>query len=510
MTEASPSVAAPSADPKVRPELRRFCEIVGEGNFSTDPIDLYCYSRDLAPIPYDLLYAYGMLEPELVVRPRGVEQVSEILRYANQRRIPITPRGGGSFAMGGTIPIEGGVVLDLCGMNEIVEINGADLTVRVQCGLNWRRLAEKLAGMGLSLLAYPSSGVAATIGGYLGTGGGAGIGVPRNGVAGNSILSLKVVLADGSIVETNPWDSWCFIGAEGTLGVICEAVLKIAPLARQRCFMYAFNRLGDGIKALESLARLRPFFLHFLDRGAAGFLNESDNAALDEAAMTIVAAFQGTDRQLAGVSRQVESICKDGKRYPEDTAEHEWENRFKIEISFKRLGPTLMLQEIRLPFRFLEKAMLELAEALKDYRWGVQCLSSDHGSVCLLIYALTDERDKKRFYKALSLARVIPRIGYRNQGTVYGIALHNSVHLARIHPRSAVEAMRAIKRRFDPNNILNPSKTVQTRVPRLLVTVSMLLMERVPGLMRLGLSMVKFLPRGLIRSGLRVVGGQLR
>ncbi len=490
-------------------DLRRICEIVGDGNWSVDPMDLSIYARDLAPVPDELLHGYGALEPQLVVRPRSTEQVSEIMKWANAREIPVTPRGGGSFAMGGTIPIEGGVVLDLCSMKQVVEINAEDQYVRADCGVVWRRLIETLERQNLTMLANPSSGVSATIGGYIGTGGGAGIGVPRWGVLGNSIISLKVVLPTGKIIETNPWTSWQFIGAEGTMGIVTEAVIRVAPKREERYYMYAFSDQAEGVKALQALAGLKPYYFHFFDRGGIKMLIDS-GAHLEEAALTVVVGFHETPARQAVVAKELDRICAGAKRCPAETALHEWENRYKVELEFKRLGPTIMVQEIRFNLQFLESILQQLASALTNYRWGVQCLSSDHRSVCLLVYALTDERNKTKFLKAMSLAGVIPRIGYKHKGTVYGLGLHNSLHVKRIHRRSAWEAMKRMKTKLDPKNILNPSKTVQVRIPGPLVDVSMVMMGAAPGMVNLGLQVAKQMPSDLIRSGLKMVGGELR
>ncbi len=490
-------------------ELRKICEIVGEGNWSLDPMDLAIYSRDLAPLPDDLLHGYGAIDPQLVVRPRSAVQVAEIMRLASQCEIPITPRGGGSFAMGGTIPIEGGVVLDLCSMKNVLEINETDQYVRVQCGVVWRRLIEELAQKNLTMLANPSSGVSATIGGYLGTGGGAGIGVPRWGVLGNSVLSLKVVLPDGRLIETNPWTSWQFIGAEGTLGIVVEAVIRVAPLREQKYYMYGFSDLDQGVKALQSLAKLKPYYFHFFDRGGIKMLIDS-GAHLEDAALTVVVGFHESPARQALIAQELNRICAGARSYPPEAALHEWEDRYKVEVSFKRLGPTIMVQEIRLNMQLLGKVLNELAEVLKDYQWGVQCLSSDHSSICLLISALTDERVPGKFFKAMSLARSIPRIGYRNHGTVYGLGLHNSAHFKRIHRRSTWETMQRMKAKLDPKNIMNPSKTVQVRVPGALVDMSMIVMGQAPGMMALGLKVARQMPTDLIRSGLKMVGGDVR
>ena len=86
-------------------ELER---IVGKENVSTDELDLLCYARDLAPMPDELLASYGMIPPEAVLRPGKAGEVASVLKWAAERRVPVTPRAGGSWALGGTIPIEGG------------------------------------------------------------------------------------------------------------------------------------------------------------------------------------------------------------------------------------------------------------------------------------------------------------------------------------------------------------------------------------------------------------------
>jgi len=169
-----------------------------------------------------------------------------------------------------------------------------------------------------------------------------------------------------------------------------------------------------------------------------------------------------------------------------------------------------MLQEIRLPLAEFAGVMADLARELSGEEWGVQTLSRERGSVCLLIYILTDERDRGKFIRALSYAGTIPKLGYKRGGTVYGIALHNSAHLRRIHSSRAVGVMRELKRYLDPKNILNPSKTTEVRVPGFLVDISMFKMRHFPRLVGLGLRIAGKMPRALVRAGLRLIGGKLR
>jgi glycolate oxidase len=141
-------------------------EIVGEKWISTDEFDLLCYSRDLAAsIPDDLLKSYGMVGAEAVVLPQDTEQVSKILAYANRHNIAITPRGAGSWALGGTLPMEGGIVVDATKLDKIIRFSAEDEYIHVQAGVEWKRLVDFTEKRGFVVGANPSSGASATVGG---------------------------------------------------------------------------------------------------------------------------------------------------------------------------------------------------------------------------------------------------------------------------------------------------------------------------------------------------------
>ena len=143
-------------------------DIVGEANVSNSELDILCYSRDLASsIPDELLKAYGLLDPDLVALAREVDHVSGILAYAHKHGIPVVPRAAGTWALGGVLPLDGGIVLDMNNMDKIVEFNPEDEYVRVQPGVEWKRLIDYLDARGYQVGANPSSGLSATIGGYI-------------------------------------------------------------------------------------------------------------------------------------------------------------------------------------------------------------------------------------------------------------------------------------------------------------------------------------------------------
>lgn len=488
-------------------DYKSILAIVGAENISRDELDLLCYSRDMAPLPDELLKSYGMLEPEFVVRPKSVEHISKIMEYAYENNLPITLRGGGSWALGGTIPVEGGVVLDLCGMDKIIELNEEDQYVRVQTGVVWKQLIDYLDRKGFQVGANPTSSPSATVGGFIATGGGGGIGVAKYGPLGDQVISMKVVLSDGKIIETTPFDSWYFVGSEGTLGGVCEVTLKIFPRNEKSHYMFGFDSIDIGMEAFMELYSLRPYYLTFADKGFIECLNEKEhNLPVKE--ITLIATFDEDKEGLAKIDKKIKEKYSVAK-YEDKLAKEEWDNRFKVALSIKSLGPTMFSPEIQVPIRFLKDAFLDLKKLLKPRKYAIEGMVNSGGMVTILPIILTDERNKTDFMKVFSYTRDINKIGYKYYGCVYGIGLHNTTHMKRIHG-NGLEVMRALRKEIDPKVILNPSKTTQIRILPCFQNIFMIMMRFVPTFMGIGLKLTSYIPSGLVRWGLRVIGGQLR
>jgi D-lactate dehydrogenase (cytochrome) len=491
-------------------------EIVGQEHVSTDELDLVCYSRDMAPMPDDLLKTYGVTPPEAVVRPGTTVEVAAILRWAADSGIPVTPRAGGSWALGGTIPVEGGVVIDLSRMDQVLEINEADGWVRVGGCLTWKRLLDVLERQGLRLGTYPSSAPSAAVAGFIATGGSGGIGASLHGPVGDQVLSLAVALTDGRVVETDPWSSWLFTGSEGTLGVICEVVLKVFPAEPMYQAMLAFDGADWGLeeawKAFGRLYELRPYFLTCLDQGFANALNRAagDDAhhALPEKTVAFVACFVGSEGELAKIKKEIEGSWPEALCDPE-LARHEWEGRFDAVLATKKLGPTIFSPEIQVPISELPAVFDRLERVVGKRDHAVEGMAIGGGVVTILPVIYTDERDASDFLEVFAYTRDIVDIAYGHGGTVYGVGLHNSGHVGKTH-RRGLAAMRMIRSEIEPSNVLNPSKTTQVRVPYWVMRVAMSFMESMPWLVAAGLRVAGLVPRPILKFGLRVIGSQQR
>src|SRR5437762_2350291 len=221
-------------NPHVKPPvssdlLPRFAQIVGDRYAITDPAMQEPYLREMRDL-------YQGRTP-MVLRPGSVAEVSAILKLANEMRTPIVPQGGNTGLVGGQVPHNGEIVLSLNRMDKIREVDAASNTITAEAGVSLGRVREAAANVDrLYPLLLPSEGTC-TVGGNLSTNAGGTTAVSW-GVARQQALGLEVVLADGRVLnnlnklkkDNTGYDlKNLFIGAEGTLGVITAAVLRLVP-----------------------------------------------------------------------------------------------------------------------------------------------------------------------------------------------------------------------------------------------------------------------------------------
>ena len=205
-------------------------------------------------------------QPDAVALPRSTESVAAILRFANQHRIPVTPRGAGHGYVGGCVPVRGGIVLSTERMDKILEINRRDFVAVVQPGVNTKKFQEAVERRGLFYPPDPASRADNFIGGNIATNAG-GPRCLKYGVTRDYVLGLEVVLANGSIVrlggrthknKTGFDLHRLFVGSEGLLGVITEATLKLIPLPPFRANLaVGFDSMNSAVRALHSDLRRR-------------------------------------------------------------------------------------------------------------------------------------------------------------------------------------------------------------------------------------------------------------
>ena len=277
----------------------------------------------------------------LVARPSDREQVSAVLRWASANRIAVSPMGGGSGVCGALAPAAGEIVLDMTGLDRILEIDEANLICRCDAGVNGLALEKQLNEKGLTLGHFPSSLPGTTVGGLIATRS-SGQESSRYGNIEDMVLGLGVLLPDGGYAAPRPGPRSAvgpalhelFLGAEGALGVVVEATLRVHRLPEAtvgRGFDFADLRAGLDCMRGVMQAGIRPLVMRLYDAEDAAF-NGYD---LDAGHCALVIATAGKRAVAAAEAAEVEAFASQGRPMGEEPWER-WQ-RHRFDLSAERL-----------------------------------------------------------------------------------------------------------------------------------------------------------------------------
>jgi D-lactate dehydrogenase (cytochrome) len=443
--------------------------IVGDDDVSVRQADLEAHSVDeswLDPHP-----------PEAVVWPCSTEEVSGILRYANDRGLPVSPWSGGSSLEGNPIPVRGGIVLAMYRMKEILEIREADLQVVVQPGIVYDALNAELRRLGLFFPPAPGSSDVATIGGMVANNA-SGMRAVKYGVTRDYVQSLVVVLADGSVVRlgsdakktTSGYDlKSLFVGSEGTLGVTTEITLRLVGMPEAVGVVVAsFDELEGATGSVHETIRygLNPSAIEILDAETVRVTNEQQGLRL-AIRPTLFVEFHGTEASVEEQIGYLREICEDNgcasfdQSLSEEEREELWKARKEAHdsIKFSNPGKVMVSGDVCVPisqFGAMFPFVHDLARRLnlKIYAFGHAGDGNMHTET------IADRADPDEFARAHQATDAIVRRALEVGGTVageHGIGRAKRAYLEVEHGPS-VELMRQIKQIFDPRGIMNPGK----------------------------------------------------
>jgi len=446
--------------------------IVGQEYYSDAEEDLVVYSKDSTILT-------GV--PEAIVRPLNVKQVSEILRLANEYRIPITPRGAGTSASGSPLASAGGVILDMSSMNKILSIDIDNQTVVVEPGVVCDTLNDSLSKFGFFFPPDPASSPACTIGGMVNTNA-AGNRTIKYGSTREWVLWLEVVLPNGEVIQTGSrtlksasgFDlTRLIIGSEGSLVVVTRVGLKVAPLPESYATsVLIFESVRNLAEATSEIRRagIVPEMLEFMNEKTA-------SAALDYAGIRGIPRGNFLLMDCGGSREAVEpmlerclTIARRHKPIYEDrtldrTYRETLINARKAALpSLARLRPTTVMEDCTVPPMKLADAA-EAIEKIPD-KLGVQGIDLGNfghvGDGNMHPTFVLDERvpeQKAAFWKGIDILYrdIVFPMGGSCTGE-HGIGLIRADYIELEHGARAVQLMRNIKQLFDPNFILNPGK----------------------------------------------------
>jgi len=453
----------------VQADFQALQDIVGAENISMRSADLEAHSVDeswMEPHP-----------PDVVVWPSGADQVSRILAYANEHRLPVVPWSGGSSLEGNPIPVQGGILLAMYRLNHIVEIREQDLQVVVEPGVIYDNLNAQLRRLGLFFPPAPGSSDVATIGGMVANNS-SGMRAIKYGVTRDYVLKLQVVLPNGEIIHagsnakksTSGYDlAGLFVGSEGTLGVITQITLRLVALPEKVAQVLAvFDTLHDAANTVYECIRsgIDPSAVEILDTNTVRVTNKQQGLALRETP-TLFVEFHGNESSVEEQLEYMRELCSDNgatdfqiASTPEDR-EKLWTARREAHdsIKFSNPGYAMISGDVCVPIsKFTE--MVEFVHAAGE-RLDVEIYAFGHagdGNLHTETLARKDVPDE--FSRGIQATDEIVEHALEVGGTVageHGVGMGKRHFMRREHGPS-LAVMKAIKRAIDPNGIMNPGK----------------------------------------------------
>jgi D-lactate dehydrogenase (cytochrome) len=424
----------------------------------------------------DLTY-HPAHRPDAVVFPRSTDEVATVLAYANAERVPVVAFGAGTSLEGHTIPVRGGIVLDLSQLDAIVEVRPSDLQATVQAGVTRSALNAAAGEHGLQFPVDP--GADATLGGMAATNA-SGTTTVRYGGMRAQVLALEVVLADGAVIRPGSravkssagYDlRGVFVGSEGTLGVITELTLRLYGIPEHTVAVRAaFPDVGAACRAAVAMigSGVMVTRVELLDAASIAAVNAYKETHYAEQPSLFI-EFAGTQSGVVGDLEATREIagwegCTSFESETDPTARNRlWEARhhFAFAIAARSPGKQAMSTDVAVPLSELPAAV-EFARGRVEARGRDAAIVGHVGDGNFHVALMIDADDPADVADAKALNDELVDWALARGGTCtgeHGIGLGKLAYLEREHG-DLLPYFRALKRAFDPNGILNPGKVV--------------------------------------------------
>ncbi|MBM3877624.1 MAG: FAD-binding protein [Verrucomicrobia bacterium] len=433
--------------------------------------------EDLIPYAFDGTAALSQM-PGCVVFAANGRQVADVLKLANDRRIPVVTRGSGTGLSGGSLPSPDCLVLCTVKMNRILEVDRANLTMLVEPGVTTLAVADAAAAAGLFYPPDPGSMKISTIGGNVAENSG-GLRGLKYGITRNYVMGLEVVLPDGEVLWTG---NKCvkdvagyslrdlFIGSEGTLGVITQVLLKLIPKpAAKKTMVATFGAMDAAAQTVSDIiaAQIIPCTLEFLDRTTIHCVEDYAKVGLPLDCEALL--LMETDGHPAAVddeaAKMVELARKNGAMEvrvakDDDEATKLAAARRSAFSALARVSPTTILEDATVPRSELAR-MIRFVEAVaKRHRLRIGTFGH-MGDGNLHPTFLTDERNEEEMQRIHEAFKEIFDEAIRLGGTItgeHGVGVAKKDFLPKFAGTAQMRVMRELRRALDPNGILNPGK----------------------------------------------------
>jgi glycolate oxidase len=419
--------------------------------------------------------------PEVVVRVTSARQVAEVLKLAQQARVPVTPRGAGYGLSGGAVPVQGGIVLSLEKMNRILDIDKENLMVTVEPGVITGNIHRAVEAEGLFYPPDPASLDSCTIGGNVAEGAG-GPRAVKYGVTKDYVCGLEAVLPSGEIITcggklvknvTGYNLIQLLIGSEGTLAVVTKIVLRLLPLPKIQVDLLVpyddFEAAADTVSDIIA-HRILPTAIEFMERDSVLAVERLLQKELPyrDAEAHLLIQLDGSRRETVDADYEVVGdLCL--KHQARDvlvardqrTRDRLWEARRLIIEALNHESPVNHMEDVVVPRAEIPSLLRGIKNIARRHEVRIICFGhAGDGNVHVNVLkdGITDDRWKEL---VPTVTGDIYRLSLSLSGTItgeHGIGATRRRYLPLALSEAQIEVMRRIRVAFDPNQILNPGK----------------------------------------------------
>ncbi len=456
-------------DSSLRSDLEAVC---GRQGMIAEADELLVYECDGYTIAKSL--------PDAVVFPESTQHAAEIMRVLHAHKVPFIPRGAGTSLAGGCLPVEGGVFISTSRMKRIIKIDTRNRFARVEAGVVNLHVTQAVKEHGMHYAPDPSSQMACTIGGNVGTNSG-GPHTLKYGVTVNHTLGATLVLPNGQIVEVGGSTEDCpgldltgvVVGSEGTFGLVTEAIVRLTRNpTTYRTLLGVFESVDDATQTVSDViaAGIVPGAMEMMDRMIVGAVEDAYHFGFPrDAEAVLIIELDGLEAGIDRLTQRVIDICNQNRaREVRQAASEEqrmalWKSRKRAFGALGRLAPSYCTQDGVVPRTKLPEILRFIRATAKQYKVTIAnvCHAGDGNIHPVLLF---DERDEDETRRVLAASNDILTECVR-RGSVtgeHGIGVEKLDHLKLMFTERDMAAQRRLREVFDPHLRANPYKIYAT------------------------------------------------